>query len=116
MDWAAWVPRQDTPVCKSPSPENTNSDGKDNSLLRTLSLALYRLKLNWSLGDSERPAYGDLLPKPASENVLRTLMHLAESTLERDHFKGPEESKEFGLIDQVVSKRDMQPPGAGLWA
>jgi len=38
-----------------------------------------------------------------------------ESTLERDHFKGPEESKEFGLIDQVVSKRETQLPGAGLW-
>lgn len=38
-----------------------------------------------------------------------------ESTLERDHFKGPEESKDFGLIDQVVSKRETQMPGAGLW-
>lgn len=40
---------------------------------------------------------------------------IIESTLERDHFKGPEESKEFGLVDEVVSKRETQMPGAGLW-
>ena len=63
-----------------------------------------------------RPADIDLLRNPDFENILDIIMHLTESTLERDHFKGPEESKEFGLIDQVVSKRDMQPPGAGLWS
>lgn len=39
----------------------------------------------------------------------------AESTLERDHFKGPEESKEFGLIDEIVSKRNIQQQASGLW-
>ena len=28
-----------------------------------------------------------------------------EKTLERDHFKSPEQSKEFGLIDDVVERR-----------
>ena len=49
----------------------------------------------------------------------------AETTLERDHFKSPEESKEFGLIDEVVSKRDVaaladqqqsSSQSSGLWS
>ena len=49
----------------------------------------------------------------------------AETTLERDHFKSPEESKEFGLIDEVVSKRNVaaladqqqsSSQGSGLWS
>lgn len=43
-------------------------------------------------------------------SLLRmTSLGFAEETLERDHFKSAEEGKNFGLIDQVVHKREIEP-------
>jgi len=63
-----------------------------------------------------------------AEDILRTKRRLneiyvkhtgqpyeiIERTLDRDHFMSPEQAKVFGLIDEVISKREAPEEQAGI--
>jgi ATP-dependent Clp protease protease subunit len=45
-----------------------------------------------------------------AKHTGRTLQTICDDT-ERDNFKSAEEARDYGLIDEVLSKREIQPEG-----